>query len=156
MKKGFTILAVTLLTFILVGCGSKSAKKLSCTMDYSAKAGMPSGVKMIMDADINFTNKDKIGDMTITVNFELNDTYKDRIDTLIQSMESTYNNQYKGDHFKVSTEKVSDSSFKVVIFMDYKNMTDAEKKTANMAGSNASESYAVNKKDLEANGFTCK
>jgi hypothetical protein len=155
MKKGLTILAVTLLTFVLVGCG-KSEKKLSCSMDYSSKAGMPSGIKMIMGADINFTKSDKISDMTVSVTFELNDTYKSQIDTLVESMDSTYKNQYKGEHFKVTTEKVSDSSFTTKIYMDYKNMTEDEKKAANVANSKASESYSVNKKDLESQGFTCK
>ena len=153
MKKFFSLVIVTLCAVLLVGCGSK--KNLKCSMDYTSKAGLPSGIKMIMDADINFKSN-KIQDMTISVTFELNDTYKSQIDTLVDTMDSTYKAQYKGDHFKVTTTKKSDSSFTTSIYMDYKNMTDAEKKAANVGGSNVSESYSVNKKDLEKQGFSCK
>ena len=155
MKKYFSLIIVALFVVVLSGCGA-SKKNLKCSMDYTTKAGLPSGIKMVMDADINFKS-DKIEDMTIAVTFELNDTYKSQIDTLVSNMDSTYKSQYKGEHFKVTTDKTSDSSFTTKIYMDYKNMTDAEKQMANVSsGSKVSESYKVNKQDLEKQGFTCK
>ena len=70
---------------------------------------------MLMDIDVNFNNNDKIDDMSVTVTYELSDTYKPQIDTLISTMNSTYKNRLNGDHFKINTTKISDKAFKTSI-----------------------------------------
>ena len=153
MKKFLTVFVVTLCSILLVGCGN-SNKNLKCSMDYTTQLGLNAyGIKAIADVDVNFKSN-KIQDLTMQFTFTLPDSLKGNMDTFISNMKSTYETQYSGEHFKVSTNKISDSEFSVSISMDYKNMTEAEKKQANM--SEGSESYSVNKAEFEKQGFTCK
>lgn len=153
MKKIVSAIIVTLCSVLLVGCGN-SSKNLNCSMDYSKQTGMSNyGVKTIADVDVNFKGN-KIQDMKMSFTFTLPDSLKDKTNELISSMETTYKTQYSGEHFTVTTDKISDNEFSVSVAMDFKNMTDAEKAKAGM--SSGSESYSVNKADLEKQGFTCK
>ncbi len=149
MKKILGSIVVTMCAILVVGCGSE--KKLNCSKDFSSS--MPSGIKMTQDADITFKG-DKIDALTMVMKFELSDTYKSNMDTFVDTMNKTYENQYgKYDGVTVKTEKTSDLAFNVTITMDYKNMSDSDKKALNISGS---EAYSTNKKDLENQGYTCK
>lgn len=153
MKKFLSAIVLTLCSILLVGCGG-GTKNLKCSADYSSQMGMTTyGVKTIADVDVNFKS-DKIQDMKMTFTFTLPDSLKSNIDSLISSLESSIKVQYSGEHFTVSTNKISDTEFSVSVAMDYKNMTEAEKVKANM--SSGSEKYSVNKAQLEQQGFTCK
>lgn len=149
MKKILGSIVVTVCTLLVVGCGSE--KTLNCSKDFSSS--MPSGVKMTQDAEIDFKSN-KIDELTMVMKFELSESYASNMDTLVNTMKTTYEKQYgKYDGVTVNTEKTSDLTFNVIITMDYKNMSDSDKKSLNISGS---ESYSTNKKDLENQGYTCK
>lgn len=149
MKKILGSIVVTICAILVVGCGSE--KKLNCSKDFSSS--MPSGIKMTQDADITFKG-DKINNLSMVMKFELPESYKSNMDTFVDTMNSTYEKQYgKYNGVTVKTEKTSDLAFNVTITMDYKNMSDSDKKALNISGS---ESYSTNKKDLEKQGYSCK
>ncbi len=149
MKKIFGGIVVTLCAVLLVGCGS--SKKLNCSKDFSSS--MSYGIKMTQDSEITFKS-DKIQTLTMVMNFEIPETYSSQADSFLSTMKSTYERQYsKYNGVTVNAEKVSDLKFKVTITMDYKNMSDSDKKAL---GASGSESYSVNKKSLENQGYTCK
>ncbi len=149
MKKILGSIVVTICAILVVGCGSE--KTLTCSKDFSSS--MPSGVKMTQEAETKFKGN-KIDTLTMVMKFELSESYASNMDTLVNTMKTTYENQYgKYDGVEVKAEKVSDLTFNVVITMDYKNISDSDKKSLNLSGS---ESYSVNKKDLENQGYTCK
>lgn len=134
----------------LAGCGS-SDKTLSCSKDFSSS--MPSGISMVQDSKIEFKNN-KIETMDMIMKFEVSSTYASQFDTLMSTMKSTYDNQYgKYDGITVTSNKTSDSTFEVVISIDYKKISDTTKTAIGAVGS---ESYSVNKKQLEGQGYTCK
>lgn len=149
MKKILGGVVVTLCAILLVGCGSE--KKLNCSKDFSSS--MAYGIKMVQDSDITFKNN-KIQTLTMVMKFEIPETYSSSADSLVSTMKSTYEKQYgKYNGVTVNTEKTSDLTFNITITMDYKNMSDSDKSAL---GASGSESYSVNKKSLEDQGYTCK
>lgn len=145
MKKFLSLVAVVFCTVLLSGCGEKSLK---CTKDIST-----SGITMQQAVDMNF-NGNKITTMSTTISIEFNESQKAYVETMMSTLESTYKKQYGiSKSVEVKTEKKSDLKYDITISIDYKNMSEADKKTLGMAGS---ENYDVNKKDLENSGYTCK
>lgn len=150
MKKIVWSFLFVVCAIALTGCGS-SNKSLSCSKDFSSS--MPSGITMIQDSKIEFKN-DKVETMDMIMKFELSSTYASQLDTLMSTYKSVYDKQYgKYDGIKVSSNKTSDSSFEIVISIDYKNISDTTKTAIGAVGS---ESYSVNKKQLEGQGYSCK
>ena len=146
-----TIICITFVT----GCGNSiktnSNKTLSCTKDFSSS--MPSGITMIQKSDISFTNN-KIDTIDMLMSFEVSDTYLSQFDTLMDTMKTTYDEQYgKYDGVTVETNKTSDSTFEVTISVDYKNTSDSTRTALDMKGS---EDYKINKTQLEQQGYTCE
>ena len=150
MKKFVLSFVFVTLSVLLAGCGN-SEKSLSCSKDFSSS--MPSGITMIQDSKIEFKNN-KIESMDMIMKFEISSTYKSQFDSLMETMKSTYEKQY-GSHegITVTTNKTGDSTFEVVISIDYKNISSSTKSAIGAVGS---ESYSVNKKQLEGQGYTCK
>ena len=75
-------------------------------------------------------------------------------DTIMSTMKSTYESEYgQYDGVTVSTNKTGDLTFEVVVTVDFKNISDSTKTALGMQGS---ESYGVNKAELENDGYTCK
>lgn len=150
MKKFFLVALVTVCTVFASGCGSE--KKLNCSKDFSST--MPSGVKLNQETEIIFKGK-KIDQLDMSMQFEIPESYKNNMDTFVNTMKTTYENQYgKYEAVKVEIEEVSDLKFNVNIKMDYDALNDSEKKA--LGASNGSESYSANKKSLEDAGYTCK
>lgn len=150
MKKYLWSLVIVMCLFMMTGCGS-SSKTLSCSKDFSSS--MPSGITMIQDSKIEFKN-DKIDSMDMIMKFELSSTYASQIETFINTMKSTYEKQY-GNHdgITLKSNKTGDSTFEIVISIDYKNISDSTKKAIGAVGS---ESYSINRNQLEKQGYTCK
>lgn len=150
MKKITCSIILFMCIIVLTGCGS-SNKSLSCSKDFSSS--MPSGISMIQDSEIEFKNN-KVDSMKMIMKFEVSSTYASQFDTLMNTMKSTYENQYgKYSGINVTTNKTSDSTFEIVISFDYKSLDDTTKTAIGAVGS---ESYSVNKKQLESQGYSCK
>ena len=150
MKKLLFSLILVICLIAMTGCG-KSNATLSCTKDFSSS--MTAGISMVQDSKIVFKNN-KIDTMDMIMKFEIPNTLSSQFDTLMSTMKSTYDNQYgKYDGITVTSNKTSDSTFEVVISIDYKNISDATKVAISAVGS---ESYSVNRSQLEKQGYTCK
>lgn len=150
MKKVLWSVAFLVLVFAITGCGA-SSRTLSCSKDYSST--LPSGIKMVQDADIVF-NGNKVTEINMVMKFEVSDLYASQMDTLVSSMQSSYEEQYaKYDGITVNTKKTSDSEFETLVSINYPKLSNSARVTLGFAGS---EDYNVNKKQFEAQGYTCK
>ena len=108
---------------------------------------------MVQDSTINFKGN-KVDTMDMVMTFEIPSTYASMASTITSSMQSTYESQYgKYDGITVKLNKISDLKFEIVISIDYENISDATKTAIGAVGS---ESYSVNRKQLENQGYTCK
>ena len=150
MKKIVWSLVFVMCASMMTGCGAEADKTLSCSKDFSSS--MPSGVTMVQESDIEFKSG-KVDTMKMVMKFELSGLYASQFDTMFNTMKSTYENQYNYDGITVTASKTGDKTFDVVVFVDYKNISDA---TKTAIGAKGSESYSVNKTQLEQQGYTCK
>lgn len=149
MKKVLWSLVLVIGIFVITGCGSNST--LNCSKDFSSS--MQYGVSMVQDSKIEFKNN-KIESMEMIMKFEVPSTLSSQFDTLMNKMKTTYDNMYaKYDGITVRTNKTGSNTFEVVISIDYKNISDTTKKAIGAVGS---ESYSVNRRQLENQGYTCK
>lgn len=149
MKKILFSVAIIMCVFALTGCGSN--KTLQCSKDFSSS--MPYGIKMVQDSTINFKGN-KVDTMDMVMSFEIPSTYASMASTITSSMQSTYEQQYgKYDGITVKLNKISDLKFEIVISIDYENISDSTKTAIGAVGS---ESYSVNRRQLENQGYTCK
>lgn len=149
MKKILWSLVLVIGIFVITGCGSSAT--LNCSKDFSSS--MQYGVSMVQDSKIEFKNN-KIESMDMIMKFEVPSTLSSQFDTLMNTMKTTYDNMYaKYDGITVTTNKTGSNTFEVVISIDYKNISDTTKKAIGAVGS---ESYSVNRKQLENQGYTCK
>lgn len=150
MKKILWSLVLVIGIFVITGCGNSNST-LRCTKDFSDS--MQYGISMIQDSKVEFKNN-KIETMDMIMKFEVPSTLSSQFDTLMSSMKTNYENTYaKYDGITVTTTKTGSNTFEVVISIDYKNISEATKKAI---GAEGSESYSVNRRLLEKQGYTCK
>ena len=173
MKKLFVLMITLCMLLVLTACTTKKENKggndtpinnaekkdvpkqniqyLTCNKDYSAQ--MSNGVSMDQDVEIRFVDN-KVDTMVMSMNFELPSAYASAYDTFVNSMKTTYDNQYgKYNGVTITVEKESSTEFSIVITMDFSKMTDTDKKAVGMSGS---EDYTVNKTAFINQGYTCK
>ena len=152
MKKIICGFIFAICAVILTGCGS-SEKKLNCSIDGSKLTYLPSGISMVQDTEVQFKNN-KIQTVEMIYKVEIGSSLASSAETMYNSLRSTYENMYgKYDGVTVTTKKTSDLDFDIIVSIDFKNISDSTKTALNM---NGSESYSVNKKQLENMGYTCK
>ena len=152
MRKILCGFIFVLCAVMLAGCGS-SEKKLNCTIDGSKITYLPSGVSLVQDTEVLFKN-DKIDTMSMIFKVEIDSSLSSSASTMFETLKTTYENMYgKYDGITVTTKKTSDLKFDIIVSIDFKNISDSTKTALNM---NGSESYSVNRKQLENMGYTCK
>ena len=123
-------------------------KELVCTKDITT-----TDIPMLQTVNIKFINN-KIETMNTNILVTLSDVYKSAIDTFVESFKKSYSDQYKdNEHIKVDVSKKSNLEIFINVDIDYKNMTDEEKVSSKLTGS---EEYSVNKMQFESKGYTCK
>ena len=147
MKKNIYILLIILI--IIVGCGKTiEEKELVCTKDITT-----SNIPMFQTININYIEGmvDVINSNTLVT---LPTEYKSAIDKFIDSFDKQYKEQYgEINSAKIEISKKSDTEIYINLLLDYKEMSEEEKETANVVGSNQ---YSDNKLQLEKKGYTCK
>ena len=147
MKKNIYILLIILI--IIVGCGKTiEEKELVCTKDITT-----SNIPMFQTININYIEGmvDVINSNTLVT---LPTEYKSSIDKFIDSFDKQYKEQYgEINSAKIEISKKSDTEIYINLLLDYKEMSEEEKETANVVGSNQ---YSDNKLQLEKKGYTCK
>ena len=152
MKKIICGFIFTICAVMLTGCGS-SEKKLNCSIDGSKLTYLPSGVSLVQDTEVKFKN-DKIETVEMIYKVDIDSSLSSSAIAMYNSLKSTYENMYgKYDGVKVTTNKTSDLKFDIVVSIDFKNISNSTKTALKM---NGSESYSVNKNQLENMGYTCK
>ena len=152
MKKILWSLVFVFGAIILTGCGS-SEKTLNCSIDGSKMISLPSGVGLVQDTEVKFKNN-KIETIEMIFKVNIDSSLSSSASTMYTSLKSTYENMYgKYDGVTVTANKESDLKFNIVVSIDFKNISDSTKSALNMSGS---ESYSVNRKQLEDMGYTCK
>lgn len=152
MKKILWSLIFVVGVVILTGCGV-SEKTLNCSIDGSKMISLPSGVGLIQDTEVKFKNN-KIETIEMIFKVNIDSSLSSSASTMYTSLKSTYENMYgKYDGVTVTANKESDLKFNIVVSIDFKNISDSTKSALNMSGS---ESYRVNRKQLENMGYTCK
>ena len=142
MKKCLVVISIMCLA-LLAGCGG--SKVLTCKI---SKTSM--GINIAQVATVKF-NSDKIDSMSQTITIKLPDSYKSLINTFVSTYQKQYEKQFTGS--KVNAKKVGDAEIEVTIDSDYKNMSEADKKSSGMSGA---EDYETNRKQLEKAGYTCE
>ncbi len=153
MKKYIYLLIIGII--VITGCNNDKLfpdiieeKELVCTKDITT-----SDIPMLQTVNIKFMNN-KIETMNTNILVTLSNVYKSSIDTFVKSFEKTYADQYKDNsHIQVDVSKKSESEIFINIEIDYKNMTNEEKVSSKLTGS---EDYSVNKMQFESKGYTCK
>ena len=152
MKKLVWSFIFVICAVMLTGCGS-SEKTLNCSIDGSKMISLPSGVSLIQDTEVQFKNN-KIETVEMIFKVDIDSSLSSSAPAMFNSLKSTYDNMYgKYDGVTVTTKKTSDLDFDIIVSIDFKNISDSTKTALNM---NGSESYSVNKKQLENMGYTCK
>lgn len=142
MKKCLVIISVMCLA-LLAGCGG--SKVLTCKISKTAGS-----ISISQVATVKFES-DKVDTMTQKITITLPESYKSLINTLVKTYQNQYEKQFAGS--KVNAEKTSDTEITVTIDTDYKNMSDADKKSSGFYGA---EDYDTNRKQLENAGYTCE
>lgn len=146
MKKSLVLVAIIISLGCLSGCGNKS-KVLECTMDNSQ-----SGMKMDQTIKTTFKGKE-VKSFSVNVDVEVDEQYKNYLDTIITSVESQFTNYNDKKGISVKTNK-NDKGFVVTFEADLDKMDKETKEDLDMVDTKAT--YDEAKKEFEKEGYTCK
>jgi len=144
MKKKILLLAVICAIFMCSGCGKK--RTLVCTKTEDA-TGMTISSKMSTD----FKN-DSIETIKMDIDVKLDSSYVKYKDTIKESLEKQYST-YKDEKGVTYKADVKDDVIKFSLSIDNKTISKKTREGLKLSGS---EKYAVNKKTLEDQGYSCK
>lgn len=148
MKKGIILAGLLLGTSILTGCGG-STETLSCSKEDDVATG-----KTITKMDATFEgNKTTNIDMNITM--ELKDQYKNYKNQMVEALETQFASYKEKDGVEIKTSS-EDSKVSVDVKVDTNKMKDVDAKNLFGFSTTAKQSKKDAKKDLEAEGYTCK
>ena len=143
MKKCLVVISV-MCVVLLAGCGN-GVRYLRCSKDYTSSINQTVEAKFVGDS---------IDSLNMGFVIKLSETSKKYIDTYLSTYKKSFESQYgKYDNVTVTAKKQSDSEIKVDVDMDYKAMSESDRKAVGMSGS---EDYDVNKQSLEKYGYTCE
>jgi hypothetical protein len=147
---GFCLLFFSL--FCLISCESnKETLKLNCSKLLTDKEGLTTYMTSTSEYE---------GDTIVKVSIKWTAKYdktkytEDEIMTLSNDTAESYKKEY-GDskNIKISSGKVDDGEYGVIIMVDYENLTQEEK---DKYGFNFPDGLEKSKSDFEASGYTCK
>lgn len=143
MKK-IAILGLGCLAMLATGCGSK---KLNCTMEQDSM-----GNKISQNIVATFSG-DEISKLDMEVETKLADAYVEHIDMFATQLESQFESLKDKKGITTKTTK-KDNSVIFTVNIDVKSMDEDAKDALGVV--NTKGSYKDSKKQLEAQGYTCK
>ncbi len=177
MKKLFILMISLIMVFTLTACTTKkkeegnktnptdntekkdiptprtTPKNLTCSKDFSDQ--MTNGVSLEQEMYMEFNDEgSRVTSIIMSMNFELPENLASASSTFINTMKTTYDQQYgKYEGVKVELKTESDTEFSIIISLDFTVMSDADKKALGFAGS---EDYTVNRTSFINSGYTCE
>lgn len=146
MKRSLGLLLAVVMIGVSVGCGSKE-KVLNCS-----KKEEESGISMKQNIKATFNGND-VKNVTVTVDAELGDEYKDYKSIFISSLESSFEDYKDLKGVSVDTSD-KDDTITVTLKADLTKMDKDAKEKLDIVDTKAS--YKESKADLEKDGYTCK
>lgn len=145
MKKGITLLAVFFSVLVLSGCSK--TETLSCSKEQKV-----TGANTTSTMNMTFVN-DKVNKINIDIKMEIETAYVSYLDTIKSSVKSSWS---KYDNIKGVTLNISSKDNVITASANFNldKMSTKDKKSLDLV--NATSTKAEAKKELKAEGFTCK
>jgi hypothetical protein len=145
MKKSLILLAMVVMIGFATGC--QKEKVLDCSMSQDS-----TGMKMSQNIKAVFKGNN-VKSITLSMDVELEDTYKSYSDTIISGVETQFED-YKDMKGVTFETKKTDDGINVKLEANIDKMDDDSKEALDIVDTKAD--YDKSKTELEDDGYTCK